>query len=107
MSVEILKQIEQAEHKAADRYAQAQREARDIIKAVEEACLADERNAQLEHRALSQRVQEDARATAKKQIVELEKAEVLEAEKVTKAAQQRLPEAARLIFERVVTDGSR
>ena len=107
MPMELLKQIEAAETKAAESLAYAQREARDILKAVDDACRTDKRNAVLEHRAMTQRVLEDTRVTAQRQIDGLNKAQALERETLTETARQRLPEAARLIFERVVKDGTR
>ncbi|MCL1964338.1 MAG: hypothetical protein FWF69_04675 [Firmicutes bacterium] len=107
MSIALLRQIEAAEARAAETLVRAQREARDILKTADEAGGTNERNAALEHRALTQRVLEDARATARRQIDELEKAEALEREKIIEAARERLPGAARVIFERIVNDGAR
>ncbi len=107
MSLELLKSIEAAEVKAVEMRAEAQKEARDILKSVEEACIADERSAALEHRALGQRILEDARATANRRSDAQAGKEAAERDAVAKAAQARLDQAAQVIFERIVRDGHR
>ena len=61
MSLEILQSIEQAEAKADGMRAEAQKQAREILKSVEAACLAQERAAAIEHRALYQQLMEQDR----------------------------------------------
>ncbi len=107
MSLELLKNIERAEAKADDARAEAQKEARDMLKSVEEACLTQERNAALEHRALAQRILEDAKTTANRRIKEMDAQDAAERERITGAAQVKLDEAAQRIFERVVNHGDR
>ncbi len=107
MALEVLRSIEAAEARAAEIVAAAQREARDILKATEEACAVNERNAALEHRALQQRILADARATANRSIAAAEAGEHAEREAVAAAARAKLDAAAKLIYERVVQDGHR
>ncbi len=105
MSLELLKSIERAEAQADDARAKAQREGRDMLKSVEEACLVQERNAALEHRALAQRILDDAKATAQKRIAQMETQQAAEREGIAKEAQKRIDLAAQRIFERVVNHG--
>lgn len=107
MSLELLTSIEKAEARAEEIRAEAQREARDILKSVEEACTHNERDAALQQRAMVQRVLEDARETANRRIETEAAAEAGRREAVTIAAKGRLEDAANLIFERVVGDGNR
>lgn len=107
MSMELLKSIEQAETKAEGIRADAQKEARDILKVVEEVTVQNERAAALDHRALAQRVLEDARATATRRIEAMAAQEQASREAVEDAARAKLDKAAALIYERVVSDGHR
>lgn len=107
MSWEVLKAVERAEAKAEDIRQSAQKEAREILKSVEEACAIEERNAALEHRALSLRILEDAKATARRRIEMADAQEEKRRTAVVEAARRRLDEAADMIVKRVVTDGHR
>lgn len=107
MSLELLKSIEQAEAQAEDVRSKAQREGRDMLKSVEDACLIQERNAALEHRTLAQRILEDARVAAQKHIAEMEVQHAVERKAITTEAQKKIELAAQRIFERVVSHGDR
>lgn len=107
MSMELLQRIEQAETQAEGIRAQAQREARDILKGVEETIVTSERSAVLEHRAMAQHVLEEAERTAHKRIGQAAAAEAEQRAETVAAARQRLQAAANLIYERVVNDGHR
>ena len=107
MSLELLQNIEKAEARAEEIRAEAQREARDMLKSVEEVCVTNERNAVLEHRALSQGILEEAKEAAGKRIDAMAAKEETSRGQVTDAARQKLDAAANLIFERVVSDGHR
>lgn len=107
MSLELLKKIEEAEAKQEASRAEAQKEARDILKSVEEACVSHERDAALEHRALVQRVLEDAKATANRRIEAMAVEQAKEREGVLFAARARIGAAADEIYKRVVQDGAR
>lgn len=107
MSLELLQSIEKAELGAEAIRADAQKEAREILKAVEEACTQNERTAAIDQRAMAQRVLEDARLAATKHI-EVAAAKDKDArDAVVAAARQKLDAAANLIFERVVENGHR
>lgn len=107
MSLEILKSIEQAEGRAEEIRAQAQREARDMIKASEEASVQNERSAALEQRGVVQAILDDARRAAEKRIASMAQEEEAACQAVAEAARKHLDAAANLIFERVVENGHR
>lgn len=107
MSLELLQSIEKAEAKAESIRAQAQREAREILKSMEDMTLKNERDAVLEHRELTQYVLEEARVSAARRIERTLDAEARAREAVTDAARNKVAAAANLIYERVVQDGHR
>lgn len=107
MALEILKQIEQAEGKAEGMRQDAQRDAREMLKSVEEACVIGERQAAAEQRAMAQSMLEEARSTTSRRLdAEAEKV-AASREKAMAEARTRLSDAANLIFERVVGNGNR
>lgn len=107
MSIELLQSIEKAEAQAEEIRAEAQRESREMLKSVEEACGIAERQALLDHRVIVQRVLEDAKATATRRIETMAAAEAEKRETVAIEAKKKLDDAANLIFERVIQDGHR
>lgn len=107
MSLELLQSIEKAEARAEEIRADAQREAREMIKSVEEVCVTNERSAVMDHRTLSQGILEEARGTAQKRIAAMEEKEAQTRGAITAAARKNLDRAADLIFERVVQHGHR
>lgn len=106
MSMELLGRVEQAEAQAEAIRAQAQQEAREMIKGVEEACVAGERAAALDQRGMSQRILEDARSTAEKRIEAMAADETASREAMVADAKKKVGAAATLIFKRVVEDGN-
>ncbi len=107
VSLELLARVEQAEAAAEERRASAQKEAREILKGVEEATLAMGRAAGLANRELAAEVLNAARAEAQRQIEAKQKAEAAEHEALRALAAQKLANASSIIFERVVNDGHR
>ncbi|MEG0766531.1 MAG: hypothetical protein RR482_02340 [Clostridia bacterium] len=107
MSLELFERIQTAEANADAIRAEAQREARDMLKSVEAACLAEERRAAQEHRAGAQRKLEDAQQKMEKELEQEKAAHEKARQTVNEAAKARLPQAAALIFERVVNNGHR
>lgn len=107
MSLEILASIEQAEARAEEVRAQAQREAREMLKSVEEACVQGERTAALDQRAMMQSLVEEARLAADKRIRQMAAQEAVSREALMDVARVKLDEAADVIFERVVENGHR
>ena len=100
MSLEIMKGIQQAEAQADEIRQTAQREARDVVKAVEAAIAQQERAAAIENRAQYAQAIED-----KKQEVEHQLTEQREA--LGQQARKHLPEAVSAIYERVLQHGNR
>ena len=91
-----MKGIQQAEAQADEIRQTAQREARDVVKAVEAAIAQQERAAAIENRAQYAQAMED-----KKQEVEHQ----LTAQRAK--ARKHLPEAVGAIYERVLQHGNR
>ena len=107
MSLKLLQSIQEAEARAEAVRAEAQREAREMLKTVEEVCVGNERQAVLEQRALAQRTLQDAKAAAQRRIAAAALDETAARDALLDAARARLNEAAERIFERVVHDGHR
>lgn len=105
MSLEILQSIELAEGKAEAMRADAQKQAREIVKSVEAACLAQERAAAVEHRALYQKLMEQDRARVAGELEQKSREYAAERARLCKAAEARLEQAATQIFERIVRHG--
>ncbi|HIS01852.1 MAG TPA: hypothetical protein IAA74_09675 [Candidatus Excrementavichristensenella intestinipullorum] len=107
MSNTILGKIEAAEREAESIRVQANREARDIVKAVEEADAAQARQAAKNQAEQAQRRLEAARVLIGDEIKALEVRRGAERETLRKIASARVSQAGQLIFERVVLDGHR
>ena len=107
MSNSILEKIEAAEHEADAIRAQAAREARDILKAVEEAGAAQARQAARSQSEAAQRRLEAAKVLIGDEIKALEVRRGAEREAMRKTAAARVSQAGQLIYERVVSDGHR
>ena len=107
MAVKLLEQIRMAEQAAEQMRHDAQREAREMIKASEEASAHARRDADLNARTLyrkemarnEQRVSEELRSAA--HVQEAQRRQVVE------RARTRIPDAAKLIAERILSDGHR
>lgn len=107
LSLDLLSQIERAEQSAEEVRADAAREARDILKAVEEACLVSERDAARDIREGAQRLTEETRIGTQDEIRALEVRRSGEREILRRDAQGRVAQAGGLVFERVVKNGHR
>lgn len=105
VSISILESIEKAEVQAENIRTQATREAREIIKSVEEATANNLRHAQRANTEETQRRMDAARILIGDEIRELEKLRAQEREKMKKQAGLHVEQAGELIFERVVSDG--
>lgn len=107
MALKLLDDIRQAEENADKMVKNAQREARDVVKAAQESIIADERRANAsireEYQAVLARkrraVDEDIRLHAN------EKQRAIR--ETVQQAEKKLPEAANAIFERVLSNGNR
>ena len=107
MSLELLNSIQEAEARADAERNDAQREAREIIKGVDDACLENERRAAVEHRALFQAVLEEKKKQVELKLAQLALGKEKAREEMVNAARQHLAGAADFIAERVLSDGHR
>jgi vacuolar-type H+-ATPase subunit H len=107
MALELMEQIKAAELKADNERARAQRDGREIVKSVEEACLEQERAAQQDARQLYQQAMSETRGGVEKEIASHGAQKRSAAASMTAAAEKNVAAAARLVFERIVNDGHR
>ncbi len=107
MSLELLQGIQEAETKADQERGDAQREAREIVKGVTDACLENERRAAVEHRALFQSMLEEKRTQVEQQLAGLAEDKIKAREEMMAGARQHLSDAADFIAKRVLSDGHR
>lgn len=107
MSLELLKSIQEAEAQAEAERTSAQREAREIIKGVADACTENERRAAVEHRALFQSIQDEKKTQVEKKLIQLASVNEQARNEMMRASQQRLFESADRIVERILSDGNR
>ena len=107
MSESILLQIEKMEQEAEQIVRDASRQARDMVKSVDEACGAQERGAARDIRDSAQRLLEERRQGVQGEIKLLEVKRAAEREAHCQDAMKRVPMAADLIFERIVKNGNR
>ena len=107
MSESILLQREKMEQEAEQIVRDASRQARDMVKSVDEACVAQERVAARDIRDSAQRLLEERRQGVQGEIKLLEVKRAAEREALCQDAMKRVPMAADLIFERIVKNGNR
>lgn len=105
MPMTLLDQIEQAEQEADVIRANAQKEAREIIKSVEEANSAMERQMTSDIYEQSSKKVESARTATQDEIKALELRREAQREALKRQAQSRVSQAAMAVFERVVHHG--
>lgn len=101
MALELLEKVRAAEGEAARTLSEAQSQAREMTKAVEEACLNREREENAGLRQMYQNEIERRRADIAAEISEKASGERTEREKLLKAGREHIPEAAAMIFERI------
>ncbi len=107
LSLELLKSVQEAESRAETERTNAQREAREILKGVTDACTENERRAAVEHRALFQSMLEEKKTQVELQLKQLAKGQEQSREAMMSAANKRLSAAADRIVKRVLNDGNR
>lgn len=107
MAQSLLTEILAAEQRAEALIAQAQSEAREIVKAVEEANAALTRQAVQDMHEAAQKRLSDARAATQDEIKALELRRSAEREALKRTAQQRVSQAGAAVFEKVVNHGDR
>ena len=104
MSLEIMKGIQQAEAQADEIRQTAQREARDVVKAVEAAIAQQERAAAIENRA---QYAQDKKQEVEHQLTAQRAKAGKQREALCQQARKHLPEAVGAIYERVLQHGNR
>ncbi len=107
MAIELLRQIEEAEAKAEEVRQEAAREARETMKAAEEAALLKERQMAKAIREEAQKLVETARLSAESEIGALGKRRATEREAMKSMAMTHVEKAGNMIFERIVRNGNR
>lgn len=107
MSLELLNTIREAESKAEAIKAEAQREAREIIKGVEAAVGEAQRQGALENRTLYQQIVEEKRRTVQSHIDSKQGQRDAQRLALSSAAQACMDQAVTMIVERVIGDGNR
>ncbi len=107
MSLELLKSIQEAEAKAEAERQNAQREAREMIKGVTDACTENERRAAVEHRALFQNILDEKKAAVELDIKKLASTHERARSELLQKAQGNIDAAADMIVKRVLSDGHR
>lgn len=107
MATELFEAIGSAEAKAEDVVLAAQREARELIKETEAACVESERQMAREHRVLYQSILEEKRAEMQQILAEEAEQERDKIALQMQEAKKRLPLAVSKIAERVMSDGNR
>jgi F0F1-type ATP synthase membrane subunit b/b' len=107
LSLELLKSIQEAEAQVEAERANAQREAREILKGVADACTENERRAAVEHRALFQRIQDEKKTQVEQKLKQFASVKEQARSEMMSASQQRLSKAAGRIAERILSDGNR
>lgn len=107
MAMDLIQRVTEAEHAAEQSRAKAAMEAREIVKAVEEASLARTRQAAVMAREESTHALEEAKAVTQKEIDALARKEEAQRQVLRDAAMARVDDAASLIYERIVHHGNR
>ncbi|MGI6182992.1 MAG: hypothetical protein ACOYIH_02700 [Candidatus Fimadaptatus sp.] len=107
MSESVMLQIEKMEQEAEQIVKDASREARDMVKSVDEACMAQERASARDIRDSAQQLLKERRQGVEGEIKLLEVKRAAEREALCKDARRRVAMAADLIFERIVKNGDR
>ena len=107
MALDLLNKIRAAEESTEEKRAEAQKEGREIIKGVEEACRLNERSVQTKLNAVYQEGIDELRQKAEGEIETLKPKKAQELEQMVQSAEKKLPEAVKLIAERIVNNGHR
>ena len=105
LSLDVLRTIQEAEQQAETLRANAQREAREMIKSTEEAIVGQERAAAVEQRGMYQNVLEKHREETAMSLLRRGEQLRLEREKAAREAETRLADAAAFICQAVLQEG--
>ena len=106
MSLEVLRAVEQVESRAEQIRANAQQEARDVLKKAENQCAAQIADANKSHRIMQKELIEDASGLVAKRLEGEKDASIAMRAQRREKAQQKLPEVAEFICERILDNGS-
>jgi len=107
MAIKLLDDIHAAEDAAEQLVHDAQHEAREMVKGTQEAVLANERDAAARLREEYQKILAEKRAAVEEDIRKNANDKQKAAEALAEKAREKLPDAAKAIFERVMSDGNR
>lgn len=107
MAQVILNQVHEAEEKADALRRKAADEAREMVKAVQEATLEASRQAAAYHRAMYQERMQGFTAGVEKRLAAQEGERQARLNEIRSKAEENLPEASRLIVERILKHGYR
>lgn len=107
MATDILEKIRRAEAEAERLRQEAQAQARDILKASEEASLHAERESDREARTRYRNKLEETRLRIEADLADQRARDEGERRRVAEAAAAKVPEAARYIVGRILADGDR
>lgn len=107
MSLALLNQIVGSENEAEEIRRAAVREARDLIKSVEEVLIIEARQAAKDIREGAQRLTEEARLGTEDEIKALEVRRSAEHAAMRERSLQKVEAAAQMIYERIRSDGNR
>lgn len=107
MTLELLEQIRRAEQSAEEARQDAARQAREIVSAVEEANIAQQRQMAIELRALTQSVIDEVYVKVNDEVERLREQGERQGQALRVKAQSCRNKAAQVIFERITDDGHR
>ncbi len=107
MAKELFRAVQAAEENADLILQEAQRSARELIKAAEAEITQHERGIALEHRALQQSILEERRRSVEARIVAEATAVQQRQDASLATARSRVASLASSLFERIVSDGDR
>ena len=107
MSMTLIHDINAAENAAEEIRQVAARDARDLVKGVEEALAAYEREENAKTRDAAAQALSEAKKRAETDIHAIEVRRSAERQALRQVAEGRVAKAAQFIFERIVADGDR
>lgn len=104
LSLDVLRTIQEAEQQAETLRTGAYREAREMIKSIEDAIIAQERAAAVEHRSMYQKVMESRQEETAQALLRRGEQLRLDREKTVREAETRLEDAAAYICRSVLQE---
>ncbi|HNW85833.1 MAG TPA: hypothetical protein PKJ47_02690 [Candidatus Limiplasma sp.] len=107
MAREVFDAVQTAENQADQLIQDAQRDARELLKATEAEITDNERKSAQEHRAMYQNLLDSRRAQVSERLTQTQAADDAAQNQELAQAGERLQQVAKLIVERVLDDGNR